>query len=346
MRNSSHGNSQIRRLSKALLFFLPFSVMLVSQQIAIAQGSQPSAGVASATYPSKQIRIIVPYPAGGGTDIIARAISAPLAQAWGVPVIVENKPGASGITGNDIVAKAPPDGYTILLGITAMIQTPALYGKLPYDVLKDFAPISQVALSSDFFMVQSTSTAKTLAEFIAQAKAQPGKFNYGNYGNGTSSHMHGEMFKVAGGIDIAGVPYKGASPLVNDMLGGQISSAFIDVTSANPHLKSDKIRILAITGTQRHPALPEVPTFTELGHKGFESNGWFSAFAPAGTPKPIVDKLSAEIRKILASPAVNSRLTGMGLRPVGSTPEELAAVMVNDLPRWSKIVKDANIKLD
>jgi tripartite-type tricarboxylate transporter receptor subunit TctC len=321
-------------------------VALALHSVASAQQTQPAATTPAGGYPSKQIRIVVPYPAGGGTDIIARAISAPLSQAWGVPVIVENKPGASGITGNDIVAKAAPDGYTILLGITAMIQTPALYGKLPYDVLKDFAPISQVALSSDFFMVQSSSPVKTLAEFVTSAKAQPGKYNYGNYGNGTSSHMHGEMFKMAAGIDMSGIPYKGAAPLINDMLGGQIASAFIDVSSANPHLKSDKVRILAITGLQRHPALPDVPTFAELGHKGLEANGWFSAFAPAGTPKPIVDKLSAEIRKILATPAVSTRLTGMGLRTVGSTPEELTAVLVNDLPRWTKIVKDANIKLD
>jgi tripartite-type tricarboxylate transporter receptor subunit TctC len=338
MKNSIH-----RRLT---LLCASTLIGLSSLGMAVGQPSLSAGAVPAGTYPSKQIRIVVPYPAGGGTDIIARAISAPLSQAWGVPVIVDNKPGASGITGNDIVAKAAPDGYTILLGITAMIQTPALYGKLPYDVLKDFAPISQVALSSDFFMVQSSSPVKTLGEFVTAAKAQPGKFNYGNYGNGTSSHMHGEMFKMAAGIDMSGIPYKGAAPLINDMLGGQIASAFIDVSSANPHLKSDKVRILAITGTQRHPALPEVPTFAELGHKGLEANGWFSAFAPAGTPKPIVDKLSAEIRKILATPAVNSRLTGMGLRTVGSTPEELAAVLVNDLPKWTKIVKDANIKLD
>jgi tripartite-type tricarboxylate transporter receptor subunit TctC len=336
----------IRLLRRWLSLAASGSALALSTVVALAQTTPATSTVTPLAYPSKQIRIVVPYPAGGGTDIIARALSGPLSQAWGVPVIVENKPGASGITGNDIVAKAAPDGYTILLGITAMIQTPALYGKLPYDVLKDFAPISQVALSSDLFMVQSSSSAKTLQEFVALAKAQPGKLNYGNYGNGTSSHMHGEMFKLAAGIDMSGIPYKGAAPLVNDILGGQIASAFIDVTSSNPHLKSDKVRILAITGTQRHPALPEVPTFSELGFKGLQSNGWFSAFAPAGTPKPIVDKLSAEIRKILNSPAVNTRLTGMGLRTVGSTPEELAAVLVSDLPRWSQIVKDANIKLD
>lgn len=314
--------------------------------VGLGLGAQAQQAGASAAYPSKPIRFIVPYPAGGGTDIIARAIATPLSQAWGVPVIVENKPGASGNTGNDLVAKSAPDGYTVLIGITAMIQTPALYAKIPYDVLKDFAPISQLALSSDLLMVQSSNPAKSVGEFVAQAKAQPGKLNYGNYGNGTSSHMHGELFQMVTGADLQGVPYRGAAPLVSDMLGGQLSSAFVDVTSANPHLKSDKVRILAITGMQRHPALPDVPTFAELGYKGFESNGWFGAFAPAGTPKPIVDKLSAEIRKIVASPEVTNRLTGMGLRPVGSTPEELAAVMARDMPRWAKIVKDANIKLD
>lgn len=300
----------------------------------------------AASYPAKPIRMVVPYPAGGGADIIARAIGTPLSQAWGVPVVVENRPGASGITGNDIVAKAAPDGYTMLIGITAMIQTPALYKKLPYDVMKDFAPVSQIAMSSDLFMVNRDLPAKTLQEFVSLAKAQPGKHNYGNYGNGTSSHMHGELLKMAAGADLVAVPYKGAAPLVNDMLGGQLSSAFIDATSANPHLKSEKFRILAITGLQRHPALPDVPTFAESGYAGFESNGWFGAFLPAGTPKPIVNRLSAEIRKIIASPEVSARLTGMGLRPVGGTPEELAAVMERDLPRWTRIVKDARITLE
>lgn len=326
------------------------ALRLVARAAATSLGLGLALGAAAQTpapaYPAKPIRFVVPYPAGGGADTIGRAIATPLSQAWGVPVIVENKPGASGNTGNDLVAKSAPDGYTVLIGITAMIQSPALYPKMPYDVLKDFAPISQLALSSDLFMVQAGNPARTVSDFVAQAKAQPGKLNYGNYGNGTSSHMHGELLQMAAGVDLQGVPYRGAAPLVSDMLGGQLSSAFVDVTSANPHLKSDKVRILAITGMQRHPSLPEVPTFAELGYKGFESNGWFGAFAPAGTPKPIVDKLSAEIRRIVASPEVSNRLLGMGLRPVGGSPEELAAVMARDMPRWARIVKDAHIKLD
>ncbi len=313
---------------------------------AMTSGPALAQAPAAGGYPSKAIRFIVPYPAGGGADTIARAIGTPLSQAFGVPVVVENKPGASGIMGNDVVAKAAPDGYTVLIGITAMIQTPALYAKLPYDVMKDFAPVSQLALSSDLFVVPRDSQAKSLQEFVSLAKANPGKFSNGNYGNGTSSHMHGELLKLKAGIDISTVPYKGAAPLVNDTLGGQLSSAFIDVTSANAHIKSDKIRILAITGTQRHPALPDVPTLGELGYTGFESNGWFGAFVPGGTPKAVVDKLSAEIRKIVASPEVSGRMQSMGLRPVGGTPEQLAEVMARDLPRWTRIVKDAKISLE
>ena len=320
--------------------------------LALSWGATGTLGVASAqsapaaAYPSKSIRMVVPYAAGGGTDIMARTIATQLSSTWGVPVVVENKPGASGIPGNDIVAKAAPDGYTILVGITAMIQTVALYPKLPYDVLKDFAPVSQLALSADFLMVPRNSPANSLQDFIAMAKANPGKLNYGTYGNGTSSHMHGELLKMTSGIDVTAVPYKGAAPEINDLLGGQLTAAFVDVTSATPHLKSDKIKILAITGTQRHPLVPDVKNMGELGLSGFEANGWFSVFAPAGTPKPIVDKLSAEIQKIVKGPELNNRLVGMGLKPVGGTPEELATVMVRDLPKWSKIVKDAHITLD
>ena len=315
---------------------LAFSLAL-SPQVAHAQ---------SGTYPAKNIRMIVPYAAGGGTDIMARIIATQLSNTWGVSVVVENKPGASGIPGNDMVAKAAPDGYTVLVGITAMLQTVALYPKLPYDVMKDFAPVSQLALSADFLMVPKDSPANSLQDFIAMAKASPGKYNYGTYGNGTSSHMHGELLKMAAGIELTAVPYKGAAPEINDLLGGQLTAAFVDVTSATPHLKSEKIKILAITGTQRHPSVPDVKTFGELGLGGFEANGWFSVFLPGGTPKPIVDKLSGEIQKIVRSPELNSRLVGMGLKPVGGTPEELAGVMARDLPRWSKIVRDAKITLE
>jgi len=303
-------------------------------------------GALAQAYPAKPIRLVVPYPAGGGTDIMARILATQLAQNWGQPVLVDNKPGASGMLGNDIVAKAAPDGYTVLVSITAMIQSPALYAKVPYDVLRDFAPVSQLATSSDLFIVPASSPAKTLAEFIALAKSRPGKLNYGTYGNGTSSHMHGELLKMAAGIQLISVPYKGAGPEVNDLLGGQLDSAFVDATSITPHLRSDRIRVLSITGTQRHPSLPEVATLGEQGLKGFESNGWFGVFLPGGTPRPIVDKLSAEVQRIVAGAELNGRLKAMGLTPVGGTPEQLQAVLNNDLPKWERIVRDARIVIE
>lgn len=311
---------------------------------AAALASWPARG--DDTYPSRPLRLVVPYPAGGGTDTIARLIGQPLSQAWKQPVVVDNKPGASGILGNDIVAKAAPDGYTLLLAITAMIQSPSLYRKMPYNVERDFLPVSLIARSSDLFVVPSRVPARTLAEFVALAKASPGKLSYGSYGNGTSAHLHGEQLKIRAGIDIVHIPYKGAAPLVSDVLGGQVDSAFVDVTSANSYLNSGKFRVLGITGTQRHTALPAVPTFAEAGLSGFEPNGWFGIFLPAGTPRPIADRLSAEVARITKQPDVAQRLTAMGLQPVASTPADLAAVVGNDTPKWAEIVRTAKIQLD
>ena len=301
---------------------------------------------ADGTYPSRPLRLVVPYPAGGGADTIARLIGQQLTQSWKQPVVVDNKPGASGILGNDTVAKAAPDGYTMLLAITAMIQSPSLYRKMPYSVERDFLPVSLVARSSDLFVVPSRIPARTLAEFIAMAKASPGKLSYGSYGNGTSSHLHGEQFKIQAGIDLVHIPSQGAAPLVSDILGGQVDSAFVDVTSANSYLAGGKFRVLGITGTQRHAALPAVPTFAEAGLNGFEPNGWFGFFLPAGTPRPIADKLAAEVGRIVKQPEVSQRLAAMGLQPVASSPAELATVVSNDTPKWAEIVRAARIQLD
>jgi tripartite-type tricarboxylate transporter receptor subunit TctC len=295
-------------------------------------------------YPGKPIRMIVPYPAGGGTDTVGRLIGQRLAESLGQPVVVENKPGASGMLGNDTVAKAPADGYTILLAITALIQSPALYKRTPYDVARDFTPVSLIAKSSDLFVVPNRVPASNMREFLALAKA--GKLSYGSYGNGTSSHLHGELLKQQAGIDLAHIPYKGAAPLMSDLLGGQVDSAFVDVTSANPYLGSNKFKILGITGTQRYKALPNVPTFTELGLSGFEPNGWYGLFLPANAPKDVTAKLAAETARIVRLPEVTQKLAGMGLQPVGSTPQELAAVVTGDTPKWARIVRDANIQLD
>ncbi|AEI82294.1 extra-cytoplasmic solute receptor (plasmid) [Cupriavidus necator N-1] len=317
---------------------------------AIALGGAAALGqwnaLAESAYPSRPLRLVVPYPAGGGTDTVARLIGQRLSQSWGQSVVVDNRPGASGMLGNDIVAKAAPDGYTILMAITAMIQSPSLYKRVPYNVERDFTAVSLAVRSSDLLVVPNRVPARTLAEFIALAKASPGKLSYGSYGNGTSSHLHGEQLKLRAGIDLVHIPYKGAAPLVSDVLGGQVDAAFVDVSTAYSYLNSGKFRILGITGTQRHKALPSVPTFAETGLSGFEPNGWMAFFLPGRAPHDITTKLSAEIARIVRLPEVSQRLMGMGLQPVGSTPEELANVVRTDTPKWASIVRNAQIQLD
>ena len=300
---------------------------------------------AADNYPSKPIRLVVPYPAGGGTDIIARLMSTQLSQRWGQPVIVDNKPGASGMLGNDIVAKAPGDGYTVLLGITALVQIPSLYKKVPYK-LSDLTPVSQTAKSADLYMVPRSSGITSLQQYVAKAKAAPGTLNYGTYGNATSSHLHGEQLKMKAGIDMVHVPYQGSGPEMAAMLGGQLTSAFVDATAAYPHIKSDKINIIAVTGAQRHPALPNVPTMGESGYAGFEANGWFGYFLPASTPQAVVDKLGNELAAIVKMPEINKRLLDMGLIPVGSTPQEFKPVLERDAAHWKTIVDAAKISMD
>ena len=305
----------------------------------------PWSAATADTYPSRPIRVIVPYPAGGGTDIIGRLISVHLSQRLGQSVIVENKPGASGMLGNDLVAKAPGDGYTLLLGITALVQIPSLYKKVPYK-LSDLTPVSQTAKSADLIMVPRSSGIKTLQELVDKAKAEPGKLNFGSYGNATSSQLNGEQFKMKAGIDLTHVPYQGSGPEMAAMLGGQLASAFVDATGAYPHIKSDKISILAITGQQRHPALPDVKTLGELGYSGFEANGWFGFFLPASTPQPIVDKLGSELAAIVKQPDITKRLSEMGLIPVGSTPQEFRSVLDRDAAHWKAIVDAAHISVE
>ncbi len=313
--------------------------------IALAAACAMGGAQAQGDYPNKPIRLIVPYPAGGGTDTIARLIGTQLTQRWGQAVVVENKPGASGMLGNDIVAKAPGDGYTVLMGITALVQIPALYKKVPYK-LSDLAPVSQIARSADLLMVPRSTGVTTLQQFVDKAKAAPGTLNYGSYGNATSSHMNGERFKQMAGIDITHIPYQGSGPEVAALLGGQVTLAFVDATAAYPHIKSDKVNILAVTGAQRHPALPQVPTMTESGYPGLGANGWFGMFVPASTPKAIVDKLGAEVSSIVKSPELNKRLTDMGLIAVGSLPDEFKPQVEKDAAHWKTVADGAKISMD
>jgi tripartite-type tricarboxylate transporter receptor subunit TctC len=296
-----------------------------------------------ANYPNQPVRIVVPYPPGGATDTLARTIASKLQEAWGQTVIVDNKPGASGAIGNDLVAKAPPDGHTVLLAITAIVQLPAMK-KMSYDVLKDLRPLVQVATTNSAFVVPPTTAAASLKEFIALAKANKGKYDYGSYGVGTSSHIQGSLLNQQAGLDLTHVPYKGAAPLLQDLKGGQLASAFIDMATLRPHL--DGFKVLAVTGNQRNRVLPNVPTFAELGFHSFEPVGWFGLFMPAGVAAPIAKKFSVEAERILHLPDVVARIEGLGMAPGTLAGEDFARVVRADAQVYAKIIKDANITLD
>ena len=298
---------------------------------------------AQGAYPSQQLKLIVPYPAGGATDTLGRTIAQKLGEAWGQTALVENRTGASGTIGNNFVAKAPADGHTILIAITALIQQQSLLDKLPYDPLADLAPVTQIARSPSMLAVPLESPAKNLKEFVAMVKATPGKYNFGSYGAGTSSHIQGSLLNMQAGTDLVHVPFQGSAPLVTNLVGGQVASAFVDSASARPHLKS--MRPLAVTGTQRMRGLPDVPTFLELGYHSFDPYGWFGVFVPAKTPPAVVQKLSAEINRILRLPEVTAKIEALGLEVGGGKPEEFQKIVRDDAAIYAKIIKDANIRL-
>ncbi|HSV45787.1 MAG TPA: tripartite tricarboxylate transporter substrate binding protein [Ramlibacter sp.] len=300
---------------------------------------------AQPAYPSGPIHIIVPYPAGGATDTLARLVAQDLQATWSTPVVVENKPGGSGNIGGQLVAKAAPDGRTVLMGITALAQLPSLM-TMPFDPLKDLAPLVEVARSQSLLVVPADSLASDMRQFVALAKANPRKYSYGSYGNGTSSHLQGELFKLQTGVDIVHVPYKGSAQLITDLLGGQVSASFVDSGSIAAHLKSGKLKILAVTGNRRSPLVPDVQTMTELGFKDFEPMGWFGMFMPAGTPAAVVNKFAAAAARIVRQPQAQARIQGLGLIPVGNTPPEFARTVRSDSALYGRIIKAANIRIE
>ena len=309
--------------------------------------AMPFQQAAAQAYPAKPIRFIVPYPPGGGTDIVGRLIATKLTEAWGQQVTVENRVGASGILGNDLVAKAAPDGYTVLIGITTLVQMPHLNSKLPYDVFRDFTPVAQLALSSNLFAVPAASPANNLKDFIALAKADKAKYgSYGTYGAGTSSHLHGELFNLQTGLKLTHVPYKGGAPLATDLMGGQVPSGLIDLASARAHIAGGRMKFLAISGNKRYAPLPDVPTFAEQGLKDFEASGWFAMFLPANAPKDVAAKLAGETTRILKLPEVAARISDLGLQSADASLDGFAAVIKRDYEVWGRIVRDAQIKLE
>ncbi|WP_312843454.1 Bug family tripartite tricarboxylate transporter substrate binding protein [Diaphorobacter nitroreducens] len=303
-------------------------------------------GAWAQTWPSRSVSIIVPFPAGGTTDVLARALGQELSKTLGQPVVVENKPGAGATLGADYVAKAKADGYTLLMGAVHHTIATSVYRKLGYDFEKDFAPITTVALVPNVLVVNPQLPAKTVQELLAQAKAQPGKLTYGSNGTGTGQHLIGAQFEGMGGVQLLHVPYKGSGPLTTDLLGGQISMSFDTVTPVLPHIKAGKLRALAVTTAKRSVALPDVPTLEEAGLPGFDMGTWFGMLAPAGTPKDIVARLNADMVKIIQSPEFRKKMDDIGADPIANTPEQMARQIKDDTARFARLVKEAKVSLD
>ena len=294
-------------------------------------------------YSSRVVRMVVAYPPGGSIDVVARLVNQRLTSAFGQQFIIDNRAGAAGNIGTDYVAKAANDGYTLLMGSAASISSaPAVYAKLPYDPVRDLAPIIQVANQPNVLTAHPSVPARTLKEFIAIAKANPGKFNYGSSGIGASQHMTAELFAMLTGVKIEHIPYKGGTPAMTDLISGQIDFMFTPAPNAIAFVKSGKIRGIAVTSLKRSSALPELPTMDESGLKGFELLGWIGLLGPAGTPREIVDRLNADINKMLAGD-IRPRLTDLGLDAMGGTPEQFAAFIRQDIAKYVKIVKVAGI---
>ncbi len=323
----------------------PMTIYSILSSVALLAFTVPAQGQL-ADYPAKPIRIVVAYTPAGATDILARTVGQKLTDAWGQPVIIDNRPGANGNIGTEYAAKATADGYTLLM-VTAGTHgiNPSLYRKLGFDAVKDFAPVSLVAMVPNIFVVNNAVPAKDLKEFIAYAKANQGKLNYGSPGNGSTAHLSMELFKTMTGVQMLHIPYKGSAGVLADVIGGQIIATMDNMPPYVPQVKAGKIRALAVSTPRRSPAVPDVPSVAEAGVPGYDSGAWFGLVAPANTPKDIVNKLSRETARILKLQDVSARLADLGAEPVGGTPEQFSAHIKAEIAKWAKVIKDANVEL-
>ncbi|KNE23567.1 Bug family tripartite tricarboxylate transporter substrate binding protein [Achromobacter spanius] len=326
----SKQNSRACALAFACLFSLP-----LAGGMAVAQ-----------TYPAKPISLVVPFPAGGTTDVLARALGQELSKSLGQPVVVENKPGAGSTLGADYVAKAAPDGYTLLMGAVHHTIATSVYKSLHYDFQKDFAPVTTVALVPNVLVVNPKLDATTVQGLLKLAQAAPGKLTFGSNGMGTGQHLIGAQFEQEGHVKLLHVPYKGSGPLTTDLLGGQIDMSFDTITPVLPHIQSGKLRALAVTTNKRSEALPNVPTMEEAGLKPFNMGTWFGVLAPAAVPKDVVTRLNAEMVRIIKSPDFSRRMAEIGAVPIGDTPEQMRARIGTDTANYAKLVKDANVAIN
>ena len=317
------------------------AALMVVATVASIDGAQAQAQ--TPTYPDKPIRIIVPYPPGGFNDTLARTVGAKLQAAWGQPVTVENRPGGGTLIGTDAAAKAAPDGHTLFITPFAFAVNQSIFKKLPYDPVKDFAPITLAASTPNLLVVSTALPATSVKELIAQAKARPATIAYASTGIGSSNHLSMELFKQMVGVDITHVPYKGSAPAVTDLLGGQVGVMFDNIPNVIQHVKAGKLRALAVTTPMRSPHVPDVPTVAESGVPGYEVGVWFGFAAPAATPAPIIAKLNAEIVAILKTAEVRDKFSAQGVDVIGSTPEQFAAHLREQSARWAKVVREAGV---
>ncbi|MBO9512716.1 MAG: tripartite tricarboxylate transporter substrate binding protein [Variovorax sp.] len=300
-----------------------------------------------AAFPDKPVRLLVPFPAGGAADLMARGLAQHLGEQLGQQVLVDNRGGAGGTIACEVVARAPADGYTLLFGtMGTQAINPALYPKLRYDPLKDFAPVALTHLTPRVLVVGPSMTSRTVAEFVEAAKAKPGQLTYGSAGNGSSSHLSGALFESLAGVDLVHVPYKGSAPLLTDLLAGRVDATFDSFTVYEEHIRSGRVRALAVTSRTRMSALPQVPTLAQAGLPGYEVSNWLGVLAPAGTGKDVVAALHAAVIRAMADPAMKRQLTALGIEPVSSTPQEFADLIRSDITKWARIVKASGAKVE
>ena len=327
---------QPRRATLAALFGLALALTLALGGAAQAQNN----------YPDKPIHFVVPYPPGGGTDVIARIVVERFQAALGQTVIIDNKGGAGGSIGSDLVAKAAPDGYTVLFTLSSHTINPAILQKLTFDTVRDFEPVGMVASLPQLLAVNNDLPVKTVAELIALARAKPDSLSFASVGNGSPGHLAGELLKLRTGTKMTHIPYRGGGPAVTDVMGGQVPLLWVSIPAAAQFVKTGKLRALAVSTVKRSAAFPDVPTLQEAGIKDFEVDSWYAMFVPAKTPRAIIDKLNKALNTVVAEPAIREKLLAQGAEGVGGTPEALAAVVAAELPRWAKLAKDANIKAE
>lgn len=320
--------------------------MKLNPLLAAAMLMLVSSATLAQTYPSRPVRLIVPYPPGGSADIVARRISEDWGKALGASMIIENKAGAGGNIGVDAVAKAPKDGYTIGLQTVSLAINPAIFAKMPYDTLKDLSAIGTVASSQHVLVLNNNFPAKNTMELVAAAKAAPGKYSYGSAGSGSTFHMSAELFKAVANVDILHVPYKGGGPALVDTIGGQVDMSFPVLSAALQQVQGGKLRAIGVTGPKRSPLMPDVPTLAESGVPGYSFETWFMVFAPAGTPPDIIDKLNATLGKVLADPGLKERMAKEGIDATPSTPAQAQAKLATEMALWAKVVKERGIKAE